>query len=178
MTRDYAKKQLSPNRYTKSKKQLNYKLFPIVTVILFFIFTIILAYYGKQHLKIPKSVKTPKTELEKPAAKTSNQSKHPAAAEFDFYTLLPQKNPIESALRYEIEITTAEDAADLEPLRTKLQSLGYNGKVTSLKMDDELHLFRLTLGPYKNKLAAQNEQSNLKHNNITCKVKKINSEKS
>jgi len=174
MTRDYAKKR--PPAKARKRKSGPHLLLWLFTLVLFAAFTAGLVYLGKfQHQarlhhaqKIAAKHVAPKLAPTKPTP----QIKSAIPAQFDFYTILPQKKANNVIPEYEIEIAIAKDFATADRLKAELLLLGFEVTAVPVKVAGKLN-YRVTVGPYDTKEGAKADQVRLQQNKYHTTLKKI-----
>ena len=166
MTRDYAKSSLVRK---KPKKKLSSFILWALVLLLFITLTFGLVYFGKHKQKMQTTKKI--TSLPK-QQKETKIIKEVAIPQFDFYTILPQKNHNKSLTEYELEIMTVKNYSAADHLKAELTLLGFTVSITPIRKNG-VQKYLVTVGPYDNKDGALADLARLKHNKINGRLKKI-----
>ena len=162
MTRDYAK---SSSVRKKPKKKLSSFILWVLVLLLFITLTFGLVYFGKHKQKMQTTKITPSSKQQK-------ETKEITIPQFDFYTILPQKNHHKNLAEYELEITVAKNYSAADHLKAELTLLGFTVSITPIQKNG-VQKYLVTVGPYDNKDGALADLARLKHNKINGRLKKI-----
>jgi len=174
MTTDYAKRRRTTAKKKPKKKSGSYLILWLITLLLFVLFTIGLVYLGKYqhsyriaHRKVLKH----KTQNVTPIA-NQTAAPTPATAQFDFYTILPQKKNSTLLTTYELEIKITKEYSVADHLKAQLALLGFSVNITPITINGAEH-YRITIGPYGTKADAVSDQTRLKQNKIYALIRII-----